>query len=417
MATEPVSGAVALFGGVINNTSQYNDTWEWRCDHWFLAATPTSPTPRESHWMAADGQGGVILFGGESFLFGGTLNDTWRYELGRWTPLNPPQSPPARRYHRMVATNSGVLLFGGYSGSPSSGNMADTWEWNGSTWTQHFPANSPAARSSHGMAYDALRDRVVVFGGQLNQNQVASDTWEWDGANWQRRFPASSPTSAAFLAFDPSRGLVTSYGGSVQTGLTAESWTWDGTNWSQVAVSLPNPGQRASPVAWSPLSGGLLVYGGHAPTNDTWLTDPVQVGSFASFGAGCSGPTGATPSLSGVAGAEPHLGRDAMLEVQALPTSITVPVFVYGLSNTVDPGPPGYTLPVDLGPLGWPGCQQLVSDDIYFLTITNTGSSNHSLSIPMDLGLLGFEYHAQAFVLYSPSGVAVTNGVTATVGL
>ena len=38
------------------------------------------------------------------------------------------------------------------------------------------------------------------------------------------------------------------------------------------------------------------------------------------------------------------------------------------------------------------------------------------LTVPMTTSLVGFTFHAQALVLYSPSGVAVSNGVTGVVG-
>ena len=87
-----------------------------------------------------------------------------------------------------------------------------------------------------------------------------------------------------------------------------------------------------------------------------------------------------------------------------------------GLSNTVDPGPPAYALPVDLGIFGWPGCSQLISDDVLSYSITTSGPADYSLSAPSNLTLVGFTFHAQVFVLYTPSGVAVSNGVTGVVG-
>jgi hypothetical protein len=51
-----------------------------------------------------------------------------------------------------------IVLFGG-------GGLADTWEWDGATWTQRMPTTSPPMRPSHAMAYDAVRQRVVVFDG------------------------------------------------------------------------------------------------------------------------------------------------------------------------------------------------------------------------------------------------------------
>jgi hypothetical protein len=138
--------------------------------------------------------------------------------------------------------------------------------------------------------------------------------------------------------------------------------------------------------------------------------------SLAAFGSGCPGPATTAPLLAGIPGAEPRLGAAARNRVSGLPLTVTVPVFVLGLSNTQDPGPPAYTLPLDLGILGWPGCSQLVSDDAIDFAITTSGQADYVLSVPMSLGLLGFTFYAQALVLYSPAGVATSNGVTGVVG-
>ena len=37
------------------------------------------------------------------------------------------------------------------------------------------------------MAYDAGRDRVVLFGGRkTNPMEDLPDTWEWNGGRWER---------------------------------------------------------------------------------------------------------------------------------------------------------------------------------------------------------------------------------------
>jgi hypothetical protein len=138
--------------------------------------------------------------------------------------------------------------------------------------------------------------------------------------------------------------------------------------------------------------------------------------SYTPFGSGCPGPSALVPLLDGVAGEEPRLGTTSRMRVSNLPLSVTVPIFVLGLSNTQDPGPPAYALPLDLGILGWPGCSQLVSDDVISFAITTTGQADYSLAVPMSLGLVGFTFYAQALVMYSPSGVATSNGVTGIVG-
>ena len=73
------------------------------------------------------------------------LNDTWEWNGTAWTQKSPATSPSARYYFAMADEGNGkILLFGGQNGS---GLLGDTWEWNGTTWTQKSPAHAPAARA------------------------------------------------------------------------------------------------------------------------------------------------------------------------------------------------------------------------------------------------------------------------------
>jgi len=51
-------------------------------------------------------------------------------------------------------------------------------------WTQKQDIGA-SARMSPALAYDALHDRVVVFGGDPGGAPLA-DTWQWDGKLWTR---------------------------------------------------------------------------------------------------------------------------------------------------------------------------------------------------------------------------------------
>ena len=56
-------------------------------------------------------------------------------------------------------------------------------------WQQHT-VPGPDPRSVHAMAYDAKRERVVLFGGGgpggPGLYNSFADVWEWDGAAWAR---------------------------------------------------------------------------------------------------------------------------------------------------------------------------------------------------------------------------------------
>jgi hypothetical protein len=188
-----------------------------------------------------------------------------------------------------------------------------------------------------------------------------------------------------------------------------------GGQWWQVecdVVSSTSPHQR------------LVVHNREATmgTHLCWLDDVVvesmPAASITPFGQGCLGPYGLVPTLAAAPGSLPRLGQPCTFVVGALPVGlVTVPVFVFGFDNAVNHGSGGsYPLPFDLGPLGWPGCQQLVSLDTTEFTITTTGSAQHSLSLPFLPSLVGLTWYAQALVLFHQGGVAATNAVTARVG-
>ena len=65
--------------------------------------------------------------------------------------------------------------------------VASTWVWQNSQWAR-AATTGPSLRNGHAMAYDASRNRVVLFGG-FRPGQDFSDTWEWDGTRWSEITP------------------------------------------------------------------------------------------------------------------------------------------------------------------------------------------------------------------------------------
>jgi hypothetical protein len=274
----------------------------------------------------------------------------------------------------------------------------------------HNPANGHFYAASPPLSWTDAELLAQTYGGHLatvrnaTENAWLASTFStgleclWIGLNDAQTegvFVWSSGEPVQYLNWAP---------GEPTNGLGIEDWChlalpWAGTQYAALWNDSPN-----APTAYGYTCRGILEV-------SAWV-----VASFASFGNGCPGPTGPTPTLAGVPGGEPRLGTTARIRVAGLPSAVTVPIFVLGLSNTQDPGPPAYPLPQDLGVLGWPGCSQLVSDDAIDFAITTTGQADYVLAVPMTAGLVGFTFHAQALVLYSPSGVAVSNGVTGVVG-
>jgi hypothetical protein len=94
----------------------------------------------------------------------------------KWTQASLPLNPQPRGEFGMAydAARQRVVLFGGFAWS-----LSDTWEWDGNDWTQRSPSASPPARHEHGMAHDAVKGATVLFGGMDAAQTPMNDTWEY----------------------------------------------------------------------------------------------------------------------------------------------------------------------------------------------------------------------------------------------
>lgn len=286
----------------------------------------TTASPAAAPWTAA-GAGWALASGGARsyasgavdsadqalLVFGGwdgvqTLDETLEFVplLGTWTRLSPVGGvkPSARTQAAMADLGNGtVLLFGGAdaTGTP----LGDTWLWTGATatWTQLAPASAPGARYDAAIAFDAARNKVVLFGGSqlagtppYTSYAPLGDTWEYDVASgvWTQAAAvapnAPSARSGAAMTWVQAPSGTTApatvlFGGADASGTSqADLWTWDGAAWT-----LSTPAQcAASPsscpsarydarLAFDPSTVTAVLQGGEpsALGDETWLLDPV----------------------------------------------------------------------------------------------------------------------------------------------
>jgi hypothetical protein len=124
-----------------------------------------------------------------------------------WSTVAAAGTPPSTRYaHTAIydAVRDRMLVFGGYDGA--AGTLNDAWSLSmaGSpAWSALAPAGSPpAARMWHTAIYDAVRDRMLVFGGLESPGDVHVDRNDLWALEWETpvSVPESGPANRFALA-------------------------------------------------------------------------------------------------------------------------------------------------------------------------------------------------------------------------
>ena len=273
-------GRVILYGGADASTVTA-DTWEWDGDRriWRRLGVD-GPGPRTFPAFAYHERAHhAVLFGGNRVLFGKPddtntfLGDTWIWQRGRWSRVDVPG--PGPRAEAAVAYDqrrARVVLFGGYLRTPSGTvRLGDTWEWDGARWVQ-VASDGPSPRNGAAMAYDARRQRVLLFGG----SGASRETWEWDGDRWLQR--DAGEVDGRFnpaMTFDRARGLIVRFGGWTGKTRVDDTWTLGGGHWSRLGVVGP-PARNHASFTYDNRRRRAVLYGGHDGENvfgDTWEWD------------------------------------------------------------------------------------------------------------------------------------------------
>jgi hypothetical protein len=244
MAWDPERQRVVLFGGLDSADQPLDDTWEWDGAIWVQRRPSISPPARSEHAMVLDeARQRIVLISGRSST--GLLRDLWEWNGATWTSrplLNPPS---ARRGHAAAydPDRQRIVLFGGVG---EFGYLGDTWEWDGTTWldrsTQQPLWVVPSPRVFSRLGYDAVRQRMMLFGGVRADGSATTDSWEWDGTYWAQGV-ARSGSSA--LAVDTDRQRIVVFGGTS----TAE---WDGVGWAVLATGTTTTSSESASMVSAP---------------------------------------------------------------------------------------------------------------------------------------------------------------------
>ncbi|MBC7898106.1 MAG: hypothetical protein H7066_21990 [Cytophagaceae bacterium] len=217
-------GRLVLYGGR-NGPRVFTDTWEWDGRTWSSHQSAQNPGPLEHAAIAFDSaRGRVVVFGGGSRT-GTRSARTWEWDGREWT-VRAEAGPPARVGHSMAwsPAHRAVLMYGGFAAR----QFVDLWKWSGTAWAQ-LSDRGPA--ETEGPSLVAF-DRALLLIGTPPGTTGSMRTWRIDDATFDpvQSAMAPSPTVGPAVAYDAVRRRVVWYGGGTV-------WEFDGAQWARVELA------------------------------------------------------------------------------------------------------------------------------------------------------------------------------------
>jgi hypothetical protein len=298
-----------------------------------------------------------------------------------------------------LAPNGDLLC--AYNQSPGARVM----RWDGSAWTQ--VGSGSTQWRVYALATSAQGE--LLAGGQ--HPSVA----RWDGVQWVPvGTPAWTTAQVNVLEVLPS-GDILAGGYFNQPGNSIARWS--GAAWQAIGSGLQYQGTTAPHVDdIAMLADGRLVVGGGfdrangAPASAVSLLSSSCPANASSYGTGCVGSAGAIV-LSPLQW--PLLGGVLRARTTGL-TANSLSVGVFGFSQISVPLSSGH-------PLGLPGCDVLVADEILIDFMVGGGVVESSIAIPTDSYLVGATFHHQVVPVEldgsgSIQALTSSNGLTLTIG-
>lgn len=283
MVFDPVSNHIVLYGGATaidaGTKVSYDlaDTWEWRGDHWVRLATAHDAGERSGQAMVYDSnRSRIVLFGGRrndiTTKVQSVLNDTWIFKNGDWSQLATPSSPPGRTVPGAAfdPIRDRLVMFGGNSISTDGKNtlipLHDTWEFDGTTWIQRAADGPKVSKPS--VTYDDATHQVILLGlDESSSTKTATLMYIYDAAAgaWNQVKPDGLPpcVNESHVLFDGETNSVILVGGVCNdSAVTDDTYSWDGTSWTKLTVKTVLDRTFGGGFAYDPTTQSLLQYGG-----------------------------------------------------------------------------------------------------------------------------------------------------------
>lgn len=295
---ETDDGRIIMLAGVSKRgwAMDLHDTWayDFESNRWNELGEFEAGEFFGAYSSAYDRQSGrIILFNREG--------QTWALDpsSGAVERRNPEEAPSPRCGQGMVYDSGSdrVVLFGGFlCTSVSDPVYGDTWsyDYESDSWTEHSPAVAPSPRMYPGMVYHAGADRVITWGGRVEDSEV----WAFDleAEEWAPVPTTGGPEgirSYHTLAYDPGTEGIIAFGGmhldtwiGLGGAMLNETWFFDlaSGNWTLLETTNTPPARSTHAMAVHGPTGSLVIFGGELETpysgilsDEVWAFDPATL--------------------------------------------------------------------------------------------------------------------------------------------
>ena len=266
---------IYLFGGA-NHEKVMNDLWFFENNKWIKVNVKEKPLPRTFSQMVYDTQNErLLLFGGNKVLFGDgansntLLNDTWEFKKGKWKKLVTTIAPQPRSEAAMIfdAVRNKVVLFGGYTFKEKKyKKLHDTWEFYDNDW-HLISEEGPSARNGAAMIFDKINKEVILFGGSAIDRQYGEnkgETWSWNGKKWSK-FKMSNTVGVfnAAMIYEPNKKEIIRFGGWNGKARIDETWIFKNKKWSKQDIENSPESRNHSSMVFDEKNNRAILFGGH----------------------------------------------------------------------------------------------------------------------------------------------------------
>jgi len=257
-----------LFGG-----GSGRETWAFDLDRnaWTNVTGEPAPGVHRRGSLVYDSQSDrVILFGGGD---ASPTNDTWSFDLNTntWTDMNPAVRPPARSLAAGAydPQSDRTIVCGGLTGS---GSAQDRWAYDFENNTWSLLDGTSCGFYGHTMSYDTRRGQMVLYtgGGGFGSSNVY--VYDSVAGSWMllNRTRVPMGRTEPSVAYDAVADKLILFGGEL--GLD-DSWAYDFSTDRWDLISWGTPPQNLHGLAYDSQSDRTLLVGGLGCGDRTWAYD------------------------------------------------------------------------------------------------------------------------------------------------